>query len=183
MELAHRSDPLNTTGVRGFRKIIGKPAFAIPMRIERLSFDEWERLRTIRLRSLLDSPDSFETTHEQASLFPQESWIKQLHTLPTFVAVLDGEDVGIVRGGNDEENSDIGWLISLWVAPEARSLGIGKELSRKVVNWAESERKRSLLLEVREGNEFARNLYDRMGFHPNGGVPSDCCEIQLELVL
>ena len=154
----------------------------IPMRIERLSPNEWERLQSIRLRSLLESPESFSTTHEQASLFPHESWVKQLEDLPTFVAVLDGGDAGIVRGEHDEEK-DEDWLISLWVAPEARGLGIGETLARKVIDWVKSMGNQTLVLEVREGNKHARDLYARMGFLPNGAVPTDCCEIQLELVL
>ena len=154
------------------------------MRIERLAPNEWDRLRSIRLCSLLESPESFDTTHEQASLLPPEAWGRQLEDLPTFVAVLDGGDAGIVRGAQDEDGKDRAWLISLWVGPEARGLSIGEGLIMKVIDWARSTGTPALVLDVGEGNKHARALYARMGFLPNGAVPSDCCcEIQLELVL
>ena len=68
------------------------------MGIQRLSLDECARLRAIRLIALQDAPQAFETTFQTAVAFPPESWQRQLQNLPTFVAVVDGVDSGMVRG-------------------------------------------------------------------------------------
>src|SRR5436190_9375583 len=77
-------------------------SFIAMMRLERLSVDKGPRLRAIRLRALLDAPDAFGSTYEEIVARPAESWSKQLADLPTFVAVRDGIDVGMVRCARDE---------------------------------------------------------------------------------
>jgi hypothetical protein len=74
----------------------------ITMDIQRLSIDEALRLRHIRLRALADAPDAFGSTYAEVSAHPLEIWRQQLQEIVTFVAVHDGEDVGIVRCASDE---------------------------------------------------------------------------------
>ena len=66
--------------------------------IQRLAAHEAPRLRAIRLRALAESPDAFATTFDEAAALPPESWAAQLRSMATFLAVVDGEDVGLVRG-------------------------------------------------------------------------------------
>ena len=67
------------------------------MEIQRLTTEETERLRELRLRSLRDAPDAFAARLDVTAARPHESWVQQLRDLATFVAVIDGRDVGIVR--------------------------------------------------------------------------------------
>jgi hypothetical protein len=59
-----------------------------------------------------DAPDAFGSMIEEVAAWPAESWSKQLLDLPTFIAVSDGLDVGLVRCARDEARSDMAWLIS-----------------------------------------------------------------------
>ena len=68
-----------------------------PIDIKRLAVDEGLRLRTIRLRALADAPDAFGSTYDEAAARPLDSWTAQLQEIATFVAVVDGKDVGLVR--------------------------------------------------------------------------------------
>ena len=140
------------------------------MEIQRLTVPEGARLHSIRLCSLRDAPDAFGSTLEESAVRPLEFWSKQLSELATFVAV-DGEsDVGLVRGAPDEKARDTGWLISMWVAPEARGRGVGEALVDTVVGWARSEGFVKLLLDVGNDNVSAIALYTRKGFEPTGEV-------------
>src|SRR5260221_4687527 len=67
------------------------------VQLEQLEPDEGPRLRAIRLRALLDAPDAFGSTFKETADRPAESWSQQLLDLPTFVAVMNGLDVGVVR--------------------------------------------------------------------------------------
>lgn len=136
--------------------------------IQRLNPDEVARLRAIRLAALQDAPQAFETTFQTAVNLPLESWQQQLQMLPTFVAVIDGVDSGMVRGAPHSDDASWAYLISLWVAPRARRLGIGQTLIDAVVAWASSEGYVRLVLEVGEGNKNAIALYTRKGFQPTG---------------
>ncbi|MEM7063466.1 MAG: GNAT family N-acetyltransferase [Cyanobacteria bacterium P01_B01_bin.77] len=134
--------------------------------IQRLSLDEVERLRAIRLNALQDAPQAFETTFQTAIALPPENWRQQLQRLPTFVAVVDGVDSGMVRGVPHSDGA--AYLISLWVAPQARKRGVGQTLIDAVVGWAHSEGVARLILEVGESNGNAIALYTRKGFKPTG---------------
>ena len=142
------------------------------MEIRRLGAHEGLRLRAIRLRSLADAPDAFGSTHDEALARPPDSWSAQLRELPTFVAVADGEDVGMVRGARDDSRAETAWLISMWVAPEVRRQGVGEALIDAVVEWARASGARRLLLDVGDHNRPAIALYARMGFEPNGRTGS-----------
>jgi GNAT superfamily N-acetyltransferase len=127
-------------------------------------------LRAIRLRALLDAPDAFGSTFEEAVARPEESWSQQVLELPTFVAVVDGLDVGMVRCARHETKVETAWLISMWVAPEARRVGVGGALVDAVIEWARSNGVNRLLLDVADRNPPAIALYARKGFEPNGEV-------------
>jgi GNAT superfamily N-acetyltransferase len=139
-------------------------------RIERLKAGDGERLRAIRLRALADAPEAFATTLEEAACKPLEGWERQLHELPTFVATAGGCDFGMARGAHHDQWRDTGYLISMWVAPEARRRGIATDLIDAVVGWARSEGFVRLILDVAEGNTPAMALYTHKGFVPNGTI-------------
>jgi GNAT superfamily N-acetyltransferase len=138
--------------------------------IEHLSVGDGERVRAIRLRSLQDAPDAFGTTYNEAAAQPLESWNRQLEQLATFVATADGSDVGLVRGATHDQLHDAGYLISMWVAPEARRQGIGSALVDAIIEWARTRGLNRLFLDVTEGNTPAIALYTRKGFVPSGEV-------------
>lgn len=136
--------------------------------IEQLALSDGERLRALRLRSLRDAPDAFGTTFEDAATWSPEAWNQQLEQLATFVASADGTDVGLVRGALHDHFPDIGYLISMWVAPEVRREGIGSALIDAVAQWARTKGLIRLLLDVGETNTPAIGLYTRKGFVPTG---------------
>jgi ribosomal protein S18 acetylase RimI-like enzyme len=129
---------------------------------------EWLRLRAIRLRALLDSPDAFGSTFEEAEARSTEGWTRQLSELPTFVAVCQGADVGMVRCARDAASERTAWLISMWVAPEARRRRIGAALIDAAIGWARAHGMDRLQLDVADDNAPAIALYARKGFEPTG---------------
>jgi GNAT superfamily N-acetyltransferase len=154
-----------------------------------LGAGDGERLRAIRLRALRDAPDAFGTTWEDAAARPPECWDRQLEQLATFVATANGCDLGLVRGVLHDDFSDAAYLISMWVALEARRRGIGSALVDAVVQWARERALNRLFLDVAESNAPAIALYIRKGFVPSGAVGTlpppreHVREIQLVLTL
>ena len=140
------------------------------LRVERLTVDEAPRLRAIRLRALADAPEAFGTTFDQAAAQPGETWSEQLQELPTFVAVNDGLDVGMVRCQPDETEPDTALLISMWVAPASRRIGVGDALVDAAIEWARANGVSRLQLYVVDDNAPAIALYARKGFLPTGEV-------------
>jgi ribosomal protein S18 acetylase RimI-like enzyme len=136
--------------------------------IERLRAGEAPRLRAIRLRALAEAPDAFATTYEEARAWGTDRWEAQIDELPTFVWRSGDTDLGMVRGAVHDGDREAAYLISMWVAPEARSRGIGAALVDEVVAWARGRGLRRLVLDVGEHNTPARALYERRGFVATG---------------
>ena len=142
------------------------------MEIMRLRPGAEARLRTIRLQALQDEPDAFGSTAAEVAARPLESWSQQLSGLATFVAVVEGRDVGLARFAPDEECAETGWLISMWVSPENRREGIGSTLIDAVVEFASSKGVARLALDVGDHNTSAISLYASKGFEATGEVSS-----------
>ncbi len=136
--------------------------------VERLHPDDWQRLRTLRLRSIADAPDAFASTLAEIEALGESDWRQQLITLATYTAVVADADMGIARGVPDAANPDHAWLVSMWVAPEARGTGTGERLIQAVVAWASEAGYARLLLDVADSNQAAGRLYERMGFRRTG---------------
>lgn len=138
--------------------------------IHRCTRADWERFRDLRLASLLDAPGAFGSTYDTVARRPDSDWPEMIEEVTTFVAVLDGEDAGLVRTAPDAFGNDAAWLISMWVAPASRGRGVGDALVDAVVRNATSDGYARLCLDVADDNEPAIRLYARHGFEPTGEV-------------
>lgn len=141
------------------------------MEIQRLGPAEVERYKVIRLRSLNDAPDAFGSTSEEVRLWDETKWEAQMQ-LPTWVAVVNGRDAGLVRIWPENGSPEVGYLVSMWVAPEARRQKTGGALIDAAVNWARANGFKTLKLDVGDYNGPAIGLYASRGFVPNGIVSS-----------
>ncbi|MCH2102847.1 MAG: GNAT family N-acetyltransferase [Planctomycetes bacterium] len=135
---------------------------------ERLTPDDWERYRAVRLRGLEDAPDAFWMTFAEEVEFDEQRWRERLDSGATFVVVQEESDVGVVTGAEYEGRDGCAGLFGMWVAPEARGTGASIRLVGEVVTWARAEGFKRLLLDVADENHAAIKLYERMGFKPTG---------------
>jgi ribosomal protein S18 acetylase RimI-like enzyme len=131
------------------------------MRIDHLASDDLDRFRRIRLAALRDSPAAFGTTLERASKWTESDWREVFGSMVVFVAVLDGEDVGMVRGKVERGVASLG---SVWVRPDARRLGIAHRLLAAVITCADTGGFDEISLQVGTHQEEAVRLYERAGF-------------------
>ncbi|MEZ4410998.1 MAG: GNAT family N-acetyltransferase [Polyangiales bacterium] len=131
---------------------------------------DWARVRAIRLRALADTPDAFTATLAQEAPQPDAFWIGRAarEVVSTFLASVDGEDLGLcVLAPYGDDPRTLG-LFSVWVAPTARGRGVGDALLRAVVDRARSLSATRVLLDVGDHNVAAIALYTRHGFRPTG---------------
>jgi hypothetical protein len=97
-------------------------------------------------------------------------WRDRLRNVPlNALAVMDGTSVGMVGGALVEPNG--AELLSMWVQPDARGVGVGDFLVQAVVGWARRQRATHLELNVREANGAATRLYERHGCVDIGPSP------------
>ncbi len=126
------------------------------------------RFRSIRLRCLKENPEAFGTTFETANTWDLPNWVTQVERLKTFIATISGNDVGVARIAKDEKNPEIAWVISMWVAPEARGRKVATQLLQTMIQWATERGVTLLKLDVVDSNTAAIALYKYLGFKPNG---------------
>ena len=137
-------------------------------RINSFHPDDWQRFKAIRLRALEEAPDAFGSTLERELAFTDEQWMERLKNpeTATFVATAtNGNDVGLAVGAPYE---GLAGLFAMWVAPKARTMGIGRALVNAVCEWAKAEGHDRVRLDIANENAAAIALYKSMGFHPNG---------------
>jgi GNAT superfamily N-acetyltransferase len=70
----------------------------------------------------------------------------------------------MATGYRPDDRPTTGWLFAMWVPPERRGEGIGRQLVAEVVEWAASLDIDQLLLHVTEGNDGAVRFYASCGF-------------------
>ena len=158
--------------------------------IRRLQAHEWPAYRRLRLRSLADAPHAFGST-----LAHEESWQPALWMARLVAASTSGSDCPLVADASaspstsasapqadavltallwakcDPDDPGIVNLFQMWVAPEARGLGLGAALLHAAIDWARSIGARGVRLGVVTDNAAAVRLYARAGFRAVG-VPA-----------
>jgi ribosomal protein S18 acetylase RimI-like enzyme len=141
--------------------------------LHELGPDEWRSWRELRLAALAEAPYAFGAalTDWQGPLDQENRWRERL-SLPgatNLIAVLDGLAVGMATGVPTDTDHVVA-LISMWVTPAARGIGIGDSLLQAIAEWAHDRAADEVRLHVSEGNERAAALYLRNGYQFTGEV-------------
>jgi RimJ/RimL family protein N-acetyltransferase len=134
-----------------------------------LSADEWNRLRTIRLESLLDSPDAFGGKHEKESAMSEEEWRELFKKNSYLVASYDGEDIAMMF--LEELRGDFGatcWVGGCWSNPRFRGRGAVRAMFNYVDSVAEEKGWQIQGLGVFVVNTSAIAAYESLGFKAMG---------------
>jgi len=137
--------------------------------ISRITPDDWPLLRDLRMASLRESPDAFGQRLDEAALFDDDDWIATARAASGgdrrswFIARDGGRPVGLVQGRRRPPDACL--LFSMWVAPDARRLGVGRALVDAVDDWAREWGSKRVILWVLAGNEGAHRFYEQIGFH------------------
>ena len=140
------------------------------MGVRRARADEWEALREIRLAALTDSPDAFGSTLAEERDADEARWRGWITgegwagAVATFVADGPGPLLGMATGYRPDDRPATGWLFAMWVRPERRGEGIGRQLVAAVEEWAAGLDIDQLLLHVTDGNDGAVRFYASCGF-------------------
>lgn len=137
--------------------------------VHRVTPDDWESHRDLRLEMLQAAPDAFFTQYADVVDFDEDTWRGRIATQCHFQARLEGDPVGSVGVWDDPETpGDAATLVAMYVAPRARGAGVGERLVQAVLDEAAERGRRRVVLEVTVGNWPAIRLYERMGFVADG---------------
>jgi len=153
-------------------------------RIRRAESGDESLLLKIRLEALSESPDAFGSTLDRERARTAADWQKWLSPSATFVLETNIGAQGIVAGVPDATDPAVVHLMAMWVHPALRGSEAASALVQSVLTWAQERGASSVRLDVIEGNERARRLYERHGFRATGNInvrPRDGArELQME---
>jgi GNAT superfamily N-acetyltransferase len=136
--------------------------------VTRLSEDDWQTLRELRLQALAEAPYAFWATHAEEAAYTETQWRQFLRAAAWYVARRDNRFVGLAAGLLRPEAADEPELISMWVQPNQRGHGTGTLLTQELMAWARGLGATTMILWVTDGNMPARRLYERVGFYRTG---------------
>jgi len=146
----------------------GPPLSVISIR--RIEPGDGDILSCLRLAALSDSPSAFSSTYSDESSRSAIEWAERVQASAsgfdraTFFAFHSEEPVGIVGGYRENPESPIVELVSMWTAPLARRMGVGRDLIRALLAWAREGDAEAVGIWVTEGNASAVSLYTAAGF-------------------
>jgi GNAT superfamily N-acetyltransferase len=144
------------------------------MLIRMAEADEWERIRDVRLRALIDAPDAFGSTFESESEHEESDWRSWITgwegsgDQALFVAEEDEAWLGLALGVRWANRPDPAHLYAMWVDLRSRGAGVGRGLVEAVCEWAGASGTDRVHLCVTETNDGAATMYERCGFATTG---------------
>ena len=127
--------------------------------------DEWERLRSIRLRALKENPEAFGADFKEVESRSREDWLKDYNKEDYLVASIDGVDVGMLY--IEVLNGDHGatcWIGGCWTDPAFRGNGVMRALFDYIDKHAKEKGWIRQGLGVWVDNLVAINSYKSLGF-------------------
>lgn len=142
--------------------------------IRRVRPDEWQVLRSLRLRALADAPMAFGSTLAGEQRRPEAEWRARAERgaagedRATYIVERESRPVGMATGLLVEDDPTSAMLVGVWIDPMVRGQGVGVALVETVMTWARGQGRRRLELWATESNAPAVRLYERMGFRPTG---------------
>src|SRR5689334_13177261 len=121
-----------------------------------------------RLCALRDTPSAFSATYDAECRLSDAEWVQRASKWSgrstTYLAMDQGSACGIVGGFLDPQDEIRAQLVSMWVAPSHRRLGVGSQLVNAISDWARVEGAGLLRLVVTSNNHGAIKFYQRLGF-------------------
>ena len=145
------------------------------MEVELFTSEQWQRLRDIRLRSLMESPDAFGGKFDIESGLNENDWRDKFTTLDFLVASVSKVDIGLMSV--EVLIGDYGatcWVGGCWSDPEYRGQGILRAIFDYVDIHAIEKGWQRQGLGVWTDNYSAIAAYTAIGFnHAGQKRPSD----------
>ena len=129
--------------------------------------------RETRLHALQDTPSAFSSTYAREFAFTEDEWQQRTANLCSgraigFLAMDDDRVCGLVAAFPKSDDPSHIEVVSMWVAPTHRRLGVGTLIINGIKDWATGRNARELRLMVTSNNPSAMDFYLRNGFTPTG---------------
>lgn len=134
--------------------------------VSQLGKDEWERLKDIRIRALIENPEAFGADLHEIQSWSKEDWLKDYNKEDYLVATINGKDVGMLY--IEVLNGDHGatcWIGGCWTDPMYRGKGVMRAIFNYIDKHAVSRNWTRQGLGVWTDNYNAIKAYELLRFN------------------
>ncbi len=145
------------------------------MLFRKLTPEDWQLYKNIRLKSLDEAPQAFESSVLEESRFDEALWRERLESTDASFclgAFVERNELVAIAGfsqGHKLKTQHKSYLWGIYVLPNARRFGIGTGLMKAVIKEFEALKGiSSLQLTVTANNTQAIALYKTFGFKEYG---------------
>jgi len=140
--------------------------------VRRLTPDDYDALRELRLESLRLYPTLFAADLDQEAAMSKEQWLARMTTGASFGGFIDGVLNGMVVFSRPirPKLAHTGDLGAMYVRDAVRGTGLADALIDALVDHASGEVDQ-IQLTVNAENPRAIKFYERHGFRPIGRIP------------
>lgn len=166
---------------------------AMTYRLHRLTDQDWQHYRDLRLAMLADTPAAYLETLEEARAHDDDEWRFRARRAAgegnIAVTALDGRGTWVGTMAAFVTGPGTAKLVSVWLHPAHRGSSAAPLMLDAVANWARDEAgAHALRLLVHQDNTRAAAFYRRSGFTPTGHrepypLAEDEYETEMELGL
>lgn len=157
--------------------------------IRQLTEDDWEIVRSIRLKALQNDPGVFSATYEDAIKRTEADWKAYLTGTNTAVFGIfdDAHPIGMTGISIERDDSTYknAFLWGSWLKPEYRGKGISKLMYQARLNWARNHATcEKITVSHRESNIASKLANQKHGFTythteerrwPDGKIEKEPC--------
>jgi RimJ/RimL family protein N-acetyltransferase len=139
--------------------------------VKKVTNEDWEVYRAVRLASLIDSPASFSSSYANELKYSEEKWrsilephdVTRSSSMP-LLARVNSEPASIGLGYIHNIDSQVGCIYQMWTKPEYRNKGCASKILQSIIIWAKESKLHTLDLSITTANKAATALYLSSGF-------------------
>ncbi len=144
-------------------------------RVRRVRESDRDAVRALRLEALRTDRNAFGSTYQRESGFDNAVWANRVkrgaHAPDEGLWVAETPDGTLAGMIGVYPNGEALHVVSMWVAPKVRRLGVGGRLLDHLLRWAAARYPgRRVQLDVNPAQSEAVRLYRSRGFVPTGKV-------------
>lgn len=145
------------------------------MQYRKLVSDDWLAYKEIRLKSLEEAPQAFESSLFEESQFSSQQWRTRLTQTPSSFCLGALSDNGELKGiagfsqGHKLKTQHKAYLWGVYVLQDARGSGVARQLIETIIHEFNDRFDISVIqLTVTSNNAAAISLYQQLGFKQYG---------------
>lgn len=132
--------------------------------IKKVSVDDWEKFRDLRLKGLQTDPQAFGNTHAIESKGDKKYWEDRISFPDRFYYAAEKDDIFVASAGIKKITEDNRMIIAVYTIPEYRGLGLSKKIMNIVLDELKSLGIKTASLMVNVHQEVAVTFYKKLGF-------------------